>query len=100
MRKLLLLPLLLVVAACSPDEPEPVAVAIRETAEIVEVSMLPYYPYFTEWEVCEINGEVYEDVRFTYTDLGLSYIVDDVVTFRSDLQITYCQGVIVEGINR
>lgn len=97
MKKLILLPLLLL-AACTPEQEE-VALEYVETLERVQESMIEVYPYFTEWEVCEIDGEVYENVRFTYTDIGLSYIVDDVVTFRPDLQITYCQGVIVEGIN-
>lgn len=100
MKKLLLLPLLLLVVACTPDEPTSVEVALQEPLQAIEASRLSYYPYFTEWEVCEINGQTYEQVSFLYTDLGLGYIVDDVVTYRADMEVTYCQGVIIEEINK
>lgn len=97
MKKLLLLPIALLLIACEPTD-EPME-ALREVSASVEEVRLPYYPYFSEWQVCEINGETYEQVSFLYTDLGLGYIVDNVITYRADLDITYCQGVIVENIN-
>jgi hypothetical protein len=96
MKKLLLLPLLFVLTACEEDVPEPLRVAYEQTVEQVESIRLPYAPYFKYWEKCEINGETYEQVTFLYTDIGLGYIVDNVITYRADLDITYCEGILIE----
>lgn len=99
MKRLLLLPLSLLLIACEPtDEPQPIQ-ALQEVSAQVETSMLPYYPYFKNWDICEINGEMYEDVTFMYTDLGLGYMVDGILYYRLEMEVTYCKGVIVEGIN-
>lgn len=84
-------------AACEPDNS--VIVEMQEVSAAVEDARLPYYPYFSEWTVCEINGELYNDVTFMYTDLGLGYMVDDILYYKLDMVVTYCEGVIVQGVN-
>lgn len=96
MKKLLVLPLILLVVACTPTGPDPVEVAVQEAAATIEEVRLPYYPYFKYWEKCEINGEVYEQVAFMYTDLGLGYIVDDILYYRLNMEVTWCEGALLE----
>lgn len=93
MKKLLLL-LILLLAACTPSD-EPV-IALEEVSAKVEAVSLPYYPYFSKWSFCEINGEVYDDVTFMYTDLGLGYMVDDILYYRLNMEVTYCEGVVID----
>jgi hypothetical protein len=106
MRKFLLLPLVLVLAACQPAEAETDVVTsggvevvdalIRDMAEILEAEMLPYWPYFQTWDTCIINGETLNNVTFMYTDLGLGYMVDDVLWYRLEMEVESCQTVILE----
>ena len=103
MKKLLLLPIAILLVACESAEvssPETSGNRIHHNTieAISEIRMvpslskaLPYYSYMTEWDVCEINGEVYENVTFVYTDLGLGYIVENVLYYKNDMKITYCQ---------
>ena len=92
-----MLPLLLL-AACTPSDD--VIVEVQEVSAQVEEARLPYYPYFSEWQLCEINGEQYNNVTFMYTDLGLGYMVDDILYYRLNMEVTYCEGVLVEGVNK
>ena len=106
MRKFLLLPLVLLLAACQPVEAESSVVTsggvevvdtmIKDMAELVEASMLPYPPYFRTWKTCVINGETLNDVTFMYTDLGLGYMVDDILYYRLEMEVESCQTVILE----
>ena len=99
MKKLFLLPIALLLIACEPtDEPQPIQ-ALQEIGATIEEARLPYYPYFSQWQLCEINGETFNDVTFMYTELGLGYMVDDILYYRLEMEVTYCEGVIVEGIN-
>jgi hypothetical protein len=96
MKKLLLLPIAILLVACesaeaSSPETSGLTEAITTIEAISEIRMVPYYSYMTEWDVCEINGEVYENVTFVYTDLGLGYIVENVLYYKNDMKITYCQ---------
>lgn len=108
MRKFLLLPLVLLLAACQPAEaetpPDPLATSggvmvidplIEEIARTVESAMIMDWPYFREWETCIINGETYNNVTFMYTDLGLGYMVDDILYYRLEMEVTECQTVIL-----
>ena len=107
MKKLLLLPLLLLLAACQPVEAEDpvvtsggVAVVDRVLEEMVtalEAEMLPVWPYFQTWETCIINGETYNNVTFMYTDLGLGYMVDDILYYRLEMEVESCQTVILKA---
>ena len=103
MKKLLLLPIVLLIAACSPQEAadevqQQTMEAITEIGYIAERSIMPYYPYFKEWQYCEINGEVYEDVTFMYTDLGLGYMVDDILYYELEMVVTYCETPILTEV--
>lgn len=96
MKRLLLVPIALLLVACEPQEAadevqRQTLEAITEIAAIAEVSVMPYYPYFREWELCEINGEVYNNVTFMYTDLGLGYMVDDILYYKLNMEVTYCE---------
>lgn len=107
MKKLLLLPLLLLLAACQPIEAEdPVVTSggvavvdrvLEEMAMAIESEMLPVFPYFQTWETCIINGETYNNVTFMYTDLGLGYMVDDILYYRLEMEVESCQTVILKA---
>jgi hypothetical protein len=97
--KYVLLPLTLLLIACEPtDEPQPIE-ALQEVSACVKEAMIPYYPYFTQWEYCIINGEQIDNVQFVYTDLGLGYMIDSGLYYRLDMTVEYCEGVIIDGIN-
>ena len=106
MRKFLLLPLVLLLAACQPVEAENdivtsggmevVDTLISDMAAIVETEMLPYWPYFQTWDTCIINGEPLNNVTFTYTNLGLAYVVDATIYYVQEMEVESCQTVILE----
>lgn len=104
MKKLLLLVPLLFLAACEPtDEPEPIALAVEAATERIEESMISpegfmIYPYFEQWEMCIINGEVYNDVAFQYTDLGLGYVHNGTLTYTIDMEVSYCERPILQEV--
>ena len=106
MRKFLLLPLVLLLAACQPAAAESTPVEtsggvvavdplIAEITETLESVMIEGWPYFREWETCIINGETYNNVTFMYTDLGLGYMVDDILYYRLEMEVTECKTVIL-----
>ena len=102
MKKLLLILPLLFLVACEPnDEPEPIALAVQEATERIEESVIAregmmIYPYFEQWEMCIINGEVYEQVSFQYTDLGLGYVHNGTLTYTIDMEVTYCERAVLQ----
>ena len=106
MRKFLLLPLVLLLAACQPAAAEATNITtsggvvavdplIAEITETLESVMIEGWPYFREWETCIINGETYNNVTFMYTDLGLGYMVDDILYYRLEMEVTECRTVIL-----
>lgn len=105
MRRYLLLPLVLLLAACQPAEAETNIVTsggmevvdrlLIEVAETLEAEMLREWPYFQTWETCVINGETLNNVTFMYTDLGLGYMVDDILYYRLEMEVEYCQTVLI-----
>jgi hypothetical protein len=106
MKKLLLVPLVLLLAACQPVEAEDTVVTsggvavvdrmIEEVKTIIEADMISYWPYFQTWDTCVINGETFNNVTFRYTDLGLGYIIDDVLYYRLEMEVESCQTVILQ----
>ena len=106
--KYLLLPLVLLLAACQPVTTEPseletsggvvvIDPLIAEITETLESVLLEDCPYFQTWETCVINGETLNNVTFMYTDLGLGYMVDDILYYKLEMVVTECQSVIIEG---
>jgi hypothetical protein len=62
----------------------------------IEPAFMPYYPYYQTWDTCVINGNTLTDVSFMYTELGLGYVVDNVLTYRADLDIEICKTALTE----
>lgn len=54
-----------------------------------EQAIAPYY-WYEEWDVCIIDGEEVRDVRFSWSDLGRSMIVDGEEIYR-EFEITECR---------
>jgi hypothetical protein len=55
---------------------------------------MPYYPNNQTWDTCVINGQTLKNVSFVYTELGLGYIVDDVLIYRSIMEVEVCKTAI------
>jgi hypothetical protein len=59
-------------------------------------AFMPYYPNNQTWDTCVINGETLKNVSFVYTELGLGYIVDDVLIYRSIMEVEVCKTAILK----
>jgi hypothetical protein len=57
---------------------------------------MPYYPNNQTWDTCVINGQTLKNVSFVYTELGLGYIVDDVLIYRSIMEVEVCKTAILK----
>lgn len=65
----------------------PIAPSVRS-----DISM-PYYYYSQDWDVCMIDGQEVRDVRFSWSDLGQTMIIDGEEIYR-EFDITECRRVL------
>lgn len=68
----------------------PIAPSVRSDA-----SMAYYYYYSQDWDVCIIDGQEIRNVRFSWSDLGQTMIIDGEEIYRQ-FDITECRRVIPE----
>ena len=70
---------------------------IETITPINAVQEVRWMPYNTEWDTCVINGKTYNDVTFTYTELGLAYITGKTVRYEQNMDVTYCETTIEDN---
>jgi hypothetical protein len=72
---------------------------IEAAVPILEEAMIPYPYYYTVWDYCIVDGKRIDNLTFTWTDLGMSMVVDKEVIYLPNLQerITECRGTLIEG---
>jgi hypothetical protein len=71
-----------------PIAPEPVR---TET-----IGRIPDNWYYQQtWDYCVIDGEVYRDVVFSWSDLGRTMIIGDQIIYR-EFVITECRSTIIK----
>lgn len=91
MKKFLILLLLMVPAFFMTAS----AAEVEEVDEQVVDEAYWYWDYNVKWTVCTINGEVFENIFFIWTNLGQT-IVDENgnAIFMSEMNIERCKGVV------
>ena len=91
MKKLLILLLLMVPAFFLTAS----AAEVEEADTQVVDEAYWYWDYNVKWTVCTINGEVFENIFFIWTNLGQT-IVDENgnALYMSEMNIERCKGVV------
>jgi hypothetical protein len=94
-----LIPLLLLLGSCQPNgemnhEMHTAQSQAEEITPINEIQAIGRFPYYVTWDTCLINGNTYNNVTFTYTELGLAYITGKTVRYEKDIDVTYCETTI------